>query len=197
MKCFTKEGIRHSYSQTKPVSAVSRVLWDQRQFGGRKKGKGGPAQAAGKVAGGCGLEVGGWEVWGQWRSDGAKKANLSKPKFSYLKKEKPWTSLVVQWLRLYLPVQGVWVQSPKGELRSHRLWTKIKKNKQENPELGLSKEKVSHRAMCGNLQVPQPLACAPPVSFKRWKDRDCLSPGPCVTQLCCPNEYMTIRFPQI
>ena len=29
------------------------------------------------------------------------------------------TSLVVQWLRLCLPMQGVWVRSPVRELRSH------------------------------------------------------------------------------
>ena len=29
------------------------------------------------------------------------------------------TSLVVQWLRICLPVQGMWVQSLVGELRSH------------------------------------------------------------------------------
>ena len=29
------------------------------------------------------------------------------------------TSLVVQWLRLRLPMQGVWVRSLVGELRSH------------------------------------------------------------------------------
>ena len=29
------------------------------------------------------------------------------------------TSLVVQWLRLHLPMQGVWVQSLVAELRSH------------------------------------------------------------------------------
>ena len=59
---------------------------------------------------------------------------------------------MVQWLRLYLPMQGLWVQSPVGELRSHMLWTKIKKKKRGgNPELGLSKEKVSHRVTYGNL----------------------------------------------
>ena len=31
----------------------------------------------------------------------------------------PGTSLVVQWLRPYLPMQGVWVQSLFRELRSH------------------------------------------------------------------------------
>ena len=31
------------------------------------------------------------------------------------------TSLVVQWLRLYFPRQGVWVRSLIGELRSHML----------------------------------------------------------------------------
>ena len=30
-----------------------------------------------------------------------------------------WDSLVVQWLRLHLPMQGVWVWSLDGELRSH------------------------------------------------------------------------------
>ena len=29
------------------------------------------------------------------------------------------TSLVVQWLRLRLPVQGTWVRFPVGQLRSH------------------------------------------------------------------------------
>jgi len=29
------------------------------------------------------------------------------------------TSLAVQWLRLHLPMQGVWVQSLVRELRSH------------------------------------------------------------------------------
>ena len=30
------------------------------------------------------------------------------------------TSLVVQWLRIHLPMQGTWVQSLVGELRSHK-----------------------------------------------------------------------------
>ena len=30
-----------------------------------------------------------------------------------------WTSVVVQWLRIFLPMQGTWVQSLVGELRSH------------------------------------------------------------------------------
>ena len=29
------------------------------------------------------------------------------------------TSLVVQWLRIHLPMQGTWVRSLIGELRSH------------------------------------------------------------------------------
>ena len=32
------------------------------------------------------------------------------------------TSLVVQWLRLRLPVQGAWVKSVVGELRSYMPW---------------------------------------------------------------------------
>ena len=31
------------------------------------------------------------------------------------------TSLVVQWLRIHLPMQEMWVQSLVGELRSHML----------------------------------------------------------------------------
>ena len=37
----------------------------------------------------------------------------------YQKERLLGTSLVVQWLRLNLPMQGVWVQSLVGELRSH------------------------------------------------------------------------------
>ena len=32
------------------------------------------------------------------------------------------TSLVVQWLKIRLPMQGTQVQSLVGELRSHMLW---------------------------------------------------------------------------
>ena len=32
------------------------------------------------------------------------------------------TSLVVQWLRIRLPMQGAWVRALVGELRSHMLW---------------------------------------------------------------------------
>ena len=32
------------------------------------------------------------------------------------------TSLMVHWLRSCLPVQGTWVQSLRGELRSHMAW---------------------------------------------------------------------------
>ena len=31
------------------------------------------------------------------------------------------TSLAVQWLRIHLPMQGTWVRSLVGELRSHML----------------------------------------------------------------------------
>ena len=37
----------------------------------------------------------------------------------FLKKLKIGTSLVVQWLRSHLPMQGMWVQSLVRELRSH------------------------------------------------------------------------------
>ena len=37
----------------------------------------------------------------------------------YLKYILPVTSLVVQWLRIHLPMQGMWVQSLVRELRSH------------------------------------------------------------------------------
>ena len=30
-----------------------------------------------------------------------------------------WTSVVFQWLRIFLPMKGTWVQSRVGEIRSH------------------------------------------------------------------------------
>ena len=41
-------------------------------------------------------------------------------------------SLVVQWLRLHLPLQAARVQSLAGELRSHMLHGTAKTNKQTN-----------------------------------------------------------------
>ena len=32
------------------------------------------------------------------------------------------TSLAVQWLRIHLAMQGMWIQSPLRKLRSHTLW---------------------------------------------------------------------------
>ena len=47
-------------------------------------------------------------------------------------RELPGTSLVVQWLRFCLPMQGKWVQSLVGELRSyHASWPKKKNHKAE------------------------------------------------------------------
>ena len=46
------------------------------------------------------------------------------------RKEALGTFLAVQWLRLYLPMQGVRVQSMVGELRSHMpLGVALKKRK--------------------------------------------------------------------
>ena len=33
------------------------------------------------------------------------------------------TSLAIQWLRIYLGMQGMQIQSLAGELRSHMLWS--------------------------------------------------------------------------
>ena len=41
-----------------------------------------------------------------------------------LKFQKSGTSLAIQWLRILLPMQGTWVRSLVGELRSHMLWGK-------------------------------------------------------------------------
>ena len=38
------------------------------------------------------------------------------------KKPRTGTSLVIQWLRLHLPMQGMWVGSLVRELRSHMPW---------------------------------------------------------------------------
>ena len=37
-------------------------------------------------------------------------------------KNKSGTSLVVQWLRIHLPIQGMWVQMLVRELRFHMQW---------------------------------------------------------------------------
>ena len=50
---------------------------------------------------------------------------------SHLEQSFPGTSLVVQWLRSAFPVQGTWVQSLVGELRSHM----AKKKKKNGPFL--------------------------------------------------------------
>ena len=42
-------------------------------------------------------------------------------KYVMLKFSCPGTSLAVQWLRLHLPMQRVWVRSLIRELRSHML----------------------------------------------------------------------------
>ena len=35
----------------------------------------------------------------------------------------PGTSLMVQWLRICLAMQGTWVESLEGELRSYMPWS--------------------------------------------------------------------------
>ena len=49
--------------------------------------------------------------WGCKESEMTGRLNNNKPAGG--------TSLVVQWLRILLPIQGVWVQSLVRELRSH------------------------------------------------------------------------------
>ena len=50
-----------------------------------------------------------------------KTVSTSCPRLVQLQKLKAGTSLVVQWLKLQLPMQGAWVQSLARELRSHML----------------------------------------------------------------------------
>ena len=50
---------------------------------------------------------------------------------SHLEQSFPGTSLVVQWLRSAFPVQGTWVQSLVGELRSHMAKKKKKRKKKK------------------------------------------------------------------
>ena len=49
------------------------------------------------------------------------KLSLPCPRLVQLQKLKAGTSLVVQWLKLQLPMQGAWVQSLVRGLRSHML----------------------------------------------------------------------------
>ena len=46
---------------------------------------------------------------------------LNELKETMSKERKEGTSLVVQWLRIRFPMQGTWVRSLVGELRSHML----------------------------------------------------------------------------
>ena len=54
-----------------------------------------------------------WHVWG--RKEGFTEVSKS----IYRKKEEQGVSLVVQWLRIHLPVQGTWAQTLVGEVGSH------------------------------------------------------------------------------
>ena len=67
---------------------------------------------------------------------GGSQTSYSQDFFVHLKFTDP-TSLMVQWLRVHLPVQGMWVQALIGELQSHMLqgkpethnWDPVQPNK--------------------------------------------------------------------
>ena len=71
-----------------------------------------------------------WHVFGSWVGKG--RGEKISCRFSWLiicsitsiQKQRVWTSLLVQWLRICLPVQGTQVQSLVGDLRPHMLWSK-------------------------------------------------------------------------
>ena len=44
-------------------------------------------------------------------------------------------SMTVQWLRLHLPMEGVWVRPLFGELRSHMPWTESKNQRQNRSNI--------------------------------------------------------------
>ena len=46
---------------------------------------------------------------------------IFKPRRKASEEAKPGTSLVAQWLRIHLPMQGTWVQSLVSKLRPHML----------------------------------------------------------------------------
>ena len=66
--------------------------------------------------------------------------------------------MLVQWLRLRLPMQGVWVQSLVGELRSHmprgqrKQTYYIQKNKHKNT-VNFSSETMQARRQWNNFKV--------------------------------------------
>ena len=64
--------------------------------------------------------VRGWarELWDKWAHEGGAKA----PSLKRNQDSGAGTSLVVRWLRIYLPVQGMWVRSLVWELRFHMPW---------------------------------------------------------------------------
>ena len=67
---------------------------------------------------------------------GGSQTSYSQDFFVHLKFTDP-TSLMVQWLRVHLPMQGMWVQALIGELQSHMLqgkpethnWDPVQPNK--------------------------------------------------------------------
>ena len=65
------------------------------------------------------------------------------------KNESPGTSLVVQWLRICLPMQGTQVRSLVGELRSHM----PRGNEARAPQL-LSPCATTREPACHRLQSP-------------------------------------------
>ena len=61
----------------------------------------------------------------------------------YFKEESVGTSLVVQWFRLCLPMQGVRVQSLVRGLRSHMLAAKTQNIKNRSNIVGLTLEFIT------------------------------------------------------
>ena len=73
------------------------------------------------------------------------------------------TSLVVQWLRICLPVQGMWVQSLVGELRSHmqlslhtatKTHDSQKKEKFYSASWSVNNREPTRAGISGHLQCP-------------------------------------------
>ena len=79
-----------------------------------------------------------------------------------LKYQECRTSLVVQWLRIYLPMQGTWVWSLVRELRSRLLWATAERHIQRDcaPTLestlpcSATREATAVRSLCTTVRSP-------------------------------------------
>ena len=86
----------------------------------------------------------------------------------------PWISLVFQQLRLGLPMQGTWVWSRAGDLRSHKLCSIAKRLKKKNlrPRFSNSLHRLHIKLICQNLRTWKVLISTSPWPYQHGGGTD-------------------------